>query len=680
MNELVLYKDKECKLAMINNEKGNKITVETTDGKKVVIQKNQVIYRSLKDVEHKLSYYQVAVKSVDSEELYDLLNTMAASFTFEELAELYFSENFTLEQIFSLVFTAACDEIRFYIQGNRVFLRTADEITTLAEEKRKKEEEENARKAAIDSAWEWIRANVDKGIFTSPLEFVPACNEPPTEAVRILLPLKDLLIHGDEYSKKNESFKRIDEICEKCGIVCNMDKSAWSYRLLFHLGVLCNDDELVKRRNNLKTAYPVLPEDSLPLPVSDEIEREDMQDLNVFTIDSEQTKDIDDGLSWKSCDEGYKFYVHIADPDAFIRRGSVLDKEAFTRGTSVYMSTERVNMFPPEVIQSHFNLTAGEKRPSVTLEICTDKDYNVKSTRFCFVWIKVRHRLTYNEADKALNGENTENLDWLEAMQHFQKFALKCETKRVDNGAYLIERPDIHLIIKDDGKIDLDLLYSNSASHIIVREMMIMFNKLTAETMILHNVPSIFISQSSPDALLEGNPSVDYDKHRDFSRYELIQFLITMKKSVTGTTAGPHFTMGLSYYTQATSPIRRYLDITEHRLLKGLITGKKELMPDEDEIKVILATITAKAANAALCERESKNFWMLRYLEQNMDKKYKVLITKKITGGFLGEIDDLCVRIPVFGATNLKIGSYVNVKLKKVSPITGESRAEVVFD
>ena len=145
MNELVLYKDKECKLAMINNEKGNKITVETTDGKKVVIQKNQVIYRSLKDVEHKLSYYQVAVKSVDSEELYDLLNTMAASFTFEELAELYFSENFTLEQIFSLVFTAACDEIRFYIQGNRVFLRTADEITTLAEEKRKKEEEENYR-------------------------------------------------------------------------------------------------------------------------------------------------------------------------------------------------------------------------------------------------------------------------------------------------------------------------------------------------------------------------------------------------------------------------------------------------------------------------------------------------------------------------------------------------------
>jgi exoribonuclease-2 len=180
--------------------------------------------------------------------------------------------------------------------------------------------------------------------------------------------------------------------------------------------------------------------------------------------------------------------------------------------------------------------------------------------------------------------------------------------------------------------------------------------------------------------LAEGTPTtVDYDKHRDFSRYELIQFLITMKKSVTGTTAGPHFTMGLSYYTQATSPIRRYLDITEHRLLKGIITGKTELMPDEDEIKMIVATITAKSANAAQCERESKNFWMLRYLEQNMDVTYKALITKKITGGFLGEIDDLCVRVPVFGATNLKIGSYVNIKLKKVSPITGESRAEVVF-
>lgn len=679
LSELILYKDKECRLAMLKEEKGSKITLQTDNAKKIVIQKNQLICRSGKEAEHQLSYYQAAVKPVNSEELYELLNGMAASFTFDELAQLYFSQDFTTEQMFSLVMTAACDDVRFNIQGNRVFLRTSDEITVLAEEKRRKEEEEQARREAVNSAWEWIRSNINKEVFTSSPEFVSACSEPPAEVVRILLPLKDLLIHGDEYSRKNESFKRIDEICEKCAVICNMDKMVWSYKLLFHLGVLHNDDELIKRRNNLKTAYPQLPDGTLPLPISDGIEREDMTDLNVFTIDSEQTKDIDDGLSWKDCEDGYKFYVHIADPDAFIRRGSILDKEAFIRGTSVYLTTERVNMFPPDVIYSHFNLTAGEKRPSVTLEISTDKNYSIKSTRFCFVWIKVRHRLTYNEADSVLKNSDGEKPDWYEAMWHFQNLALKCEAKRVADGAYLIERPDIHLIIGNDGKIKLDLLYSNSASHIIVREMMIMFNKLTAETMILHSIPSIFISQSSPDALLEGNPTVNYNKHRDFSRYELIQFLITMKKSVTGTSAGPHFTMGLSYYTQATSPIRRYLDITEHRLLKGIVAGKKELMPDEDEIKVIAATITAKTTNAAQCERESKNFWMFRYLEQNMDKEYKVLITKKITGGFLGEIEDLCVRIPVFGSANLKIGSYVNARLKKVSPITGESRAEVIF-
>lgn len=679
LSELILYKDKECKLGMIKDEKGSKITLQTDEAKKTVIQKNQLICRSGKEAEHQLSYYQAAVKPVNSEELYELLNGMAESFTFEELAQLYYSEDFTTEQMFCLVMTAAVDEIRFSIQGNKVFLRTADEIAALTEEKRKKEEEELAQKAANDAAWEWIRDNINKEVFTSSPKLLPACDNPPAEAVRILLPLKDLLIHGEDYSRKNECFKRIDEICEKCAVVCSTDKFVWSYKLLFHLGILQNDDELVKRRNNLKTAYPPIPDGMLPLPVSDGIEREDMTDLNVFTIDSEQTKDIDDGLSWKNCDDGYKFYVHIADPDAFIRRGSVLDKEAFTRGTSVYMTTERINMFPPEIIYSHFNLTEGEKRPSVTLEIFTDKDYSIKSTRFCFVWIKVRHRLTYNEADSVLENSAGEKPDWYEAMQHFQKLSLKCEAKRVADGAYLIERPDIHLIVGNDGKIKLDLLYSNSASHIIVREMMIMFNKLTAQTMILHQTPSIFISQSSPDKMQEENPNVNYDKHRDFSRYELIQLLITMKKSVTGTTAGPHFTMGLPYYTQATSPIRRYLDITEHRLLKGVITGKKELMPDENEIQVIIATITAKAANAALCERESKSFWMLRYLEQNMDATYRILITKKITGGFLGEIEDLCVRIPVFGSANLKIGSYVNAKLKKVSPITGESRAEVVF-
>lgn len=679
MNELILYRDKECRLAMMKDEKGCKITLQTADAKKIVIQKNQLICRSGTEAAHQLSYYQAAVKPVNSEELYELLNGMAESFTFEELTQLYFSQDFTTEQMFSLVMTVACDEIRFNVHGNRVFLRTADEIAALLEEKQRRDEEERARKAALDAAWEWIRGNITKEVFTSSVEFVPACSEPPVDAVRILLPLRDLLIHGEEYSRRNESFKLIDEICEKCSVVCSMDKIVWSYKLLFHLGILRNDDELVKRRNNLKTTYPQLPDEMLPLPVSDGIEREDMMDLNVFTIDSEHTEDIDDGLSWKKSNDGYKFYVHIADPDAFIRRGSILDKEAFTRATNVYMATERISMFPPAVTYSHFNLTAGEKRPSVTLEISTDTDYTIKSTRFCFVWIKVRHRLTYNEVDSMLESSQGEKPDWCEAIQHFQKLSLKCEAERVAGGAYLIERPDIHLIIGGDGKIKLDLLCSNSASHIIVREMMILFNKLTAKTMVLHKVPSIFISQSSPDALLEGNPTVNYDKHRDFSRYELIQFLITMKKSVMGISAGLHFTMGLSYYTQATSPIRRYLDITEHRLLKGVVAGKKELMPSEGEIKVIAATITAKMSNAAQCERESKNFWMLRYLEQNMDAVYKVLITKKITGGYLGEIEDLCVRIPVFGSANLRIGGYVNVKLKKVSPIIGESRAEIVF-
>ena len=81
MNELIIYKDKEYKLAILQEEKGNKITLQNADSKKVVIQKNQLICRSGKDVEHQLSYYQVAVKTVNSEELYDLLGDMASSFT-----------------------------------------------------------------------------------------------------------------------------------------------------------------------------------------------------------------------------------------------------------------------------------------------------------------------------------------------------------------------------------------------------------------------------------------------------------------------------------------------------------------------------------------------------------------------------------------------------------------------
>lgn len=668
---LIIYKDgNRYRIGVMLEENGNKITIENDSGKKQSLVREKVLIRTERKREKNILVYQQEAQelktAMDSKELYEVVCELAEEFSFEELTQLYFSENYSFSELFAVVLKAAEENIYFCIRKNRLVVASPQEVVQALERARKKEEEAKRKARDRETALQWIASHWNG-----------TKEAAPPEVESFLLPLKEFVAHGEEgYTKKKEAEALIELLCKTTGTECRTDKVIWSYRLLVALQLLKRDDELTKKKFQLKTSFPALTEeDLLQFGIKDGIVRQDLCELYTFTVDDITTEDIDDGLSVEMSDDGFRFFIHIADPDAFIPLGTPLDREAFSRGTSIYLVTERVPMFPPEITRRCFNLTKGEKRPSVTLRITTDREFKILDKEFLLTFIQVKERLTYHSLEERLEESGKE----AESFQYFSRFSDICREKRVKEGAYLIEQPDLQIIVPENGPVEVQISNPHSSAHRIVQEMMILFNQSVAEYLILRQLPSIFISQSTPD--LENAPPGVGQKHQNFTRYELLQFLFTLKKSVIGTSPGPHFCMGLAYYTQATSPIRRYLDLTVHRILKAsLVSAENEKAPpfSEEELKMIAVTVSAKTQIALSSEKESERFWLMRYLEENQEKIYRVLIIRKITGGYMGELEGYGLRLPVFGKNSLKLGSYIKARLKKVVPITAEIRGEYI--
>ena len=122
-----------------------------------------------------------------------------------------------------------------------------------------------------------------------------------------------------------------------------------------------------------------------------------------------------------------------------------------------------------------------------------------------------------------------------------------------------------------------------------------------------------------------------------------------------GLTPAQHFCMGLSYYSQATSPIRRYADLLLQRNIKNFLLNQNHLYT-EDELRILLATIQPKITQANQAERESLHYWLRRYIEENIDKEYTGFITRTVQGGALCELDDLFMRIQITGNEKYEVG------------------------
>ena len=332
---------------------------------------------------------------------------------------------------------------------------------------------------------------------------------------------------------------------------------------------------------------------------ADLAEREDFRDVLTFTIDPADAKDFDDALSFKKLENGnYEIGVHIADVTHYVRPGSLVDEEAKSRGTSVYLVDRTVPMLPEKLANKLCSLRPNEEKLTFSAIFEMTPLGRIAANRFTRTVINSDHRFTYEQAQAVIENPKAEHEDVqpevAEAVLILHSLATKLRKKRFASGAISFERPEMKVEVDEKGRpINVYQKITKEANWLI-EEFMLLANRSVAEFVSVkckksfvyrvHDEPN----QEKVEALRNfiGNfgyrmgPTTTgkeiskelnslFAAAKDTPEYNAIELLSlrSMAKARYDTENLGHYGLAFKYYTHFTSPIRRYPDMMVHRLL-----------------------------------------------------------------------------------------------------------------
>jgi exoribonuclease-2 len=387
--------------------------------------------------------------------------------------------------------------------------------------------------------------------------------------------------------------------------------------------------------------------------------RLEYQDLAAFTIDDEDTMEVDDALTVQHQGNEIVVGIHIADVSAFVAKDDVLDAEASRRSSTIYLPSMSVRMFPERLSTDLASLRAGAFRPAYTVEVRFDLQGNRTGYRIALSTINVQTRLSYDEADLAIESD--------EALRTLLQIAKQLQDARSKRGAITFRRPELKIRVHGE-EIKIAKINPNSPSRFVVSEMMILANGLSADFASVNNVPVIYRTQEPREALaVEDKPLVEalaFDRLRK-----------TFKRSRLSLTPGLHSGLGLNAYTQASSPIRRYADLVTQRQFTAMLSGGT--MPyAREELLNILATAETAEQEIRAIEDRSTNYWLLKYLARN--KKEEVLSAVVLDQKGNIELEDYYLRSKIAGPGKQQPGDTITVRIETIDPARGDVRFRIV--
>ncbi len=317
---------------------------------------------------------------------------------------------------------------------------------------------------------------------------------------------------------------------------------------------------------------------------------EDLTELNTFSIDDEDTEDIDDAISLHKD----KLYIHIALPYSLVSRGCGADREALKRGSTLYLPDGKWHMYPLEVVRG-LSLNEGEERMSLTLEVSLDDYLIMESYRFKVAKIINKKRLSYKNAES-----------WLRSQGMWDKLLRICENLRnvrIKKGGVIVE--NFFLKVKYSSGIIEVSVYPPTDTGRIVSELMILYNSLAGRFISKKNLPGIFRIQE--EGIKADVPTVD-----DPLYFPKIKALASPVKS--STRPGPHRLAGVDFYARASSPIRRYSDVlNQHQILAGL--GYVDPL-DEDTINKEMRTALSGENKRHKAQKYRNTFLILHKIRE----------------------------------------------------------------
>ncbi|MCL4871684.1 MAG: RNB domain-containing ribonuclease [Anaerolineae bacterium] len=335
-------------------------------------------------------------------------------------------------------------------------------------------------------------------------------------------------------------------------------------------------------------------------PLPDE-PRRDLTHLAAWAIDDEDTHDPDDALSW----DGERLWVHVADAAALISPNSFADIEARGRALNLYLPDQVIPILPPEATH-RLALGLAELSPALSFALTFSPEAEVRLVEMVPSWIRVQ-RLSYAEVENRLDQYPFQPI-W-EMAQNFW-------ARRRANGSVEIEQPEVRIRVNGD-QVTIRPLPPLS-SRALVREAMLMAGEAIAQYAQEWQIPLPFATQDPPDEdapLAAATPSAYFALRR------------SMKRGQPKVAAAPHAGLGLPHYVQATSPLRRYLDLVVHQQLRAHLLGQPLL--SQADILLRIGSTEAVVGSVKQAERLSNQHWTLVYLQQNPNWRGEGVIIDK---------------------------------------------------
>ena len=392
----------------------------------------------------------------------------------------------------------------------------------------------------------------------------------------------------------------------------------------------------------------------------------------LFTIDGADTKDIDDAISLTYKDGIYTLGVHIADVSHYVKENTALGDEAYTRGTSSYLADTVIPMLPHKLSNGICSLNENVIRLTMSCTMDIDNTGNIKSYDIYPSYIKSNKKMTYDNVNKILE----ENIipegyePYANTLKKMHELAKILRKKKVGRGYIEFEIPEAKVIQDETGRaIDIKKR-TQGAGENLIEDFMIAANETVATHISNMDLPFIYRIHALPNAekieeflnlvkalgykiktnIKEITPKTMQkllEELKDKPEYFILSSLLlrSMKKAEYSKTNIGHFGLASKDYTHFTSPIRRFPDLTVHRLLKTYLIDKDFSMSTINYLENSLVTIAEHSSEREVAsinaERDVNDMKMAEYMESHIGEIYDGIISSVTNFGFFVELDNL---------------------------------------
>ncbi len=398
-------------------------------------------------------------------------------------------------------------------------------------------------------------------------------------------------------------------------------------------------------------------------------ERLDLRDKLIITIDGEDAKDLDDAISISKIEDNtYILGVHIADVSSYVKEGSEIDKEAYKRGTSVYLADRVVPMLPKELSNGICSLHPSVDRLAMSVFMTVDSKGNIINYDFKETVINSKYRMTYKEVTDILENGKKCDKKLYSLLSNMKSLAEILRRKRKMRGSLDFDFPECK-IIYDENNFPVEITkYNLTIANYIIEEFMLLANETVAEYIYWQNKPMIYRIHEEPDpekidkfkifiknlgyTLKGGNDGIHpktllelLEKIKGDKSEKIIQTIMLrslMKARYSPENKG-HFGLSSKFYCHFTSPIRRYPDLLVHRILKKILNNEL----NDNEIERYTSYIDKAAEHtsereriAEQSERETEDIKKAIYMSERIGLEFEGVVSSVTGFGIFVELDN----------------------------------------